>query len=123
MSHYTHVECKVDDMEALKKALTELGYTTHEGSHDIRSYGQTRTFEMSIIKDGKQLPIGWIKDNDGYRLEGDFYMTGINTQEFGQKISQLHTKYKTESWLQKKGYRVRHEVNEEGKMVVVGTRW
>jgi hypothetical protein len=110
-------------MDALKRALIELGYGVHEGSHNITSFGQTRTFDMSITKNGKQLPVGWIKEEDGYRLEGDFYMTGIDTSDFGKQISQLHTKYKTTDWLTQKGYRVSYEKNSDGKTVVVGTKW
>lgn len=123
MSHYTKVDCKVDNMDALKKALTEMGYGYREGSHDITSFGNTRTFEISILKDNKQIPVGWINKENTLKLEGDFYMTGINSAEFGNEVSRLHTKYKTEDWLKKKGYRVKHEVNEEGKMVVVGSKW
>lgn len=123
MSHYTKVDCKVDNMDALKKALTEMGYGYEEGSHNITSFGHTRTFEISILKDNKQIPVGWIKEDNTLRLEGDFYMTGINSTKFGNEVSRLHTKHKTEDWLKKKGYRVKHEVNEEGKMVVVGSKW
>jgi hypothetical protein len=123
MSHYTKVDCKVDNMDALKKALSEMGYGYREGSHDITSYGQTRTLELSVLRDKAQMPIGWIKEGSNLALEGDFYGTGINSVEFGNEVSRLHTKYKTEDWLKKKGYRVKHEVDEEGRMVVVGSKW
>ena len=123
MSHYVEVDCKVDNAEALKKALEEMGYNYTEGSHQIRSYGQKRTFELSVVKDGNQLPIGWIKKDEELVLEGDFYNTGIKSSAFGKEVSRLHTKHKTSDWLLKKGYRVKHEVDNEGRAVVVGTKW
>lgn len=123
MSHKTPVYVKVDNEEALIEALEEMGYTVRKGKHTLSAFDWKIECDLSILKDGKQLNIGFLKTKDGYKVEADWWGTGINSKEFQEQLNQLHGKHKVKNWLLKNGYKVTYETDEEGNLVVVGSRW
>jgi hypothetical protein len=125
MSHKQVIEVNIDNREALLEALKEMGYKVREGKHTLCDFDWTIQADISILtQDDKQLNIGFIQQQDGsYKIEADFWRTGINQKDFQEQINVLHAKHKTVNWLSTHGYGVTFETDMAGELVVVGTQW
>jgi uncharacterized membrane protein YfhO len=124
MSHKTEIEVNIDDRDALKEALTEMGFTVREGKHELGAFGWKMECDLSIKKKDRQLNIGFSEQEDGtYKVEADWWGTGLDQQKFRDDLNQLHSKHKASNWLRKNKYKVSYEQEEDGSIVVVGTRW
>ena len=123
MSHKTEVHVKVDNEQALKEALEEMGYTAKTGKHTLKAFNWTMDCDVSVMKNDKQLMIGFSKIDDGYKVEADWWGTGINQKKFQESLNMLHGKHKVKNWFSQNRYKVSYEEAEDGSLVVVGTRW
>ncbi len=123
MSHKTPVQVRVDNEAALTEALKEMGYSVRVGSHSLSGYDWSMECDLSVLKDEKQLNIGFRKTDDGYEVEADWWGSGINSKDFQEQLNQLHGKHKTKNWLTKKGYKVTYAYENDGALVVTGSKW
>ena len=126
MSHKVDVDVKIDNQEALIKALEEMGYEAHVEKKRLSAYGWSIDADITIKKkeSGRQPNIGFIKQEDGtFKMEADFFLSGINETDFRNELNILHGKHKVSDWLVKHRYNTSYEKDEEGNMVVLGTRW
>lgn len=123
MSHKTEVHVKVDNEKALKEALEEMGYQVRTGRHTLSAFDWSMTCDLSLVKDGEQLNVGFLKQDDGYKVEADWWRTGVNSKEFSENLNVLHGKHKVKNWLKDNKYKVTYEEDEEGSLIVVGSRW
>lgn len=95
MSHFAVYTCNVSNLEFVKQGLQEMGLDSQENTQIKDWYGQTRTAELAVVKDGKVLPLGWVRDEETSELglQADWYVLPWSEKEFTNKISQLHSKY------------------------------
>jgi hypothetical protein len=123
MSHKTNVEVTVDDKDCLIAALEEMGYTVG-GKKTLKAFDWKINADVTISKNGKDINLGFIEKEDGtFKLEADFYGTSINQKNFQEQVNTLHGKHKVTKWFTENRYQTSLETDEEGNMVVVGTKW
>ena len=126
MSHLVNVEVELDNMDAVKQALEEMGFQTRHEEHTLGAYGWKMKCDLSVQKkNGSQLMIGFKQQEDGkIRVEADWYGTGLNRGEFTQKLQQLHAKHKVVNVLKKRRWQVGNPtVNADGSISLVASRW
>jgi hypothetical protein len=95
MSHFAVYTCNVSNMEYVKRGLREMGLDYKENTTITDWYGQTRKAELAVVKDGKVLPLGWVRNESTgeLALQADWYVLPWSEKEFTNRISQLHSKY------------------------------
>lgn len=124
MSHKTDVAVKVDDRTALIQALAEMGYEAVEGKKILKAYDWKIEADITVKKNGSQINLGFIEQADGsFKVEADFYGTGISQAKFQEDLNKLHGKNKVTNWFTENRYQTSLETDEEGNLVVVGTKW
>jgi hypothetical protein len=123
MSHKVKIHANVDNEVALIQALEEMGYEVRKGPHKLSAFDWTMDCDLSIVKNGKQLNVGFKKVGDKFEMEADWWNTGINPKEFEEQLNVGHGKHKVANWFLEKGYKVSYETAEDGSLVVVGKRW
>lgn len=124
MSHKTELKVNVDNQEALEQALEEMGFKVRKGKHTLNAWDWKMDCDLSILKDEKQLNIGFKKQEDGtFSVEADWWGTGINEKDFRDDLNQFHSKHKVSNWLKNNKYKVAYAEEEDGCLVVTGTRW
>lgn len=125
MSHLVKVDVKVDNTEALKQSLEEMGYEVREGQHTLSAWGWKMNCDFSIKKNGRQLMVGFKELEDGtIKIEADWYGTGIGREKFQEDLNQLHSKHKTVNIVRKKGWKLgKEKVLEDGTIEIRASRW
>ena len=132
MSHFTKCEMKMTNLQALKKALEELGlqYSEEKAGQGavVRGFrGDTLKAAMSI--DMGKYDIGVIANADGtYDLTADWWgvetTKGVSEAEFKEQLGQKYQYHNVKMACEEKGYAVEEEVNEEdGSIRLVVRKW
>lgn len=105
MSHFTKVKTQIRDLEALTKALTDLGYKfTQKKDTKVKGYaGQTMKADF-VIHACQAYDIAVTKaENGAFQFEADWWgihgQTGVTEGEFIKKVSQRYTYHKLQSEL------------------------
>jgi|SRR5579875_4201041 len=131
MSHFKAYECKVDNLEYVKKAIMEMGFGVKENT-TIRDWAhQNRNVALAVVdKNGKLLPLGFaIKTTNGKQeLEciADWFMTPFSEKQFTEKVAQLHDKYRVLDICEQNRWNVEESditVNEKGEIELYATQW
>ena len=123
MSHKTPVQVNIDNERALIQALEEMGYEARVEKHELKAFQWKMDCDVSVIKDGKQLNLGFKKVDNHYEMEADWWGTGINPKDFQEQLNQKHSKHKVKNWFLDNNYKVSYEEQEDGSLVVVGSKW
>lgn len=125
MSHKAEVHVVVNDKESLINALHDMGLEVVEGKQKLDSkYRFSIDCDLSVKKNGEQLMIGFSQQKDStFKMEADFYGTGLNSREFQKQVNVGHGKHKVSKWFNENRYTTTYEKDEEGNLVVVGTKW
>lgn len=132
MSHFTKVATKIQNLTALLKALTALGYkyTHDEQGATVKGYqGQTTKAEVSIHMG--TYDIGVVKQQDGnYTLEADWW--GVETtvgkyeNEIVDEINHQYAYVCVQEACADQGYQIAKEdvqVQEDGTINLIATKW
>lgn len=128
MSHFVNYACKVVNKEYLKRSLKELGFDYSEDEIIEDYYKKHRKVELAVVRNNTKLPIGWERNQETNELDliADWFNTGINQNQFTQKISQLNSKYLIQDVCEEKGWFVDPDdiyVDEEQKIKVRGVQY
>lgn len=93
MSHWTNIDCVVDNLDALEQAATTLGATTVRNS-EARGWfaSDKRKADLVISIPGVRFDIAVIKVGTKYELQGDLY-TGELEKFFGKGLARLGEEY------------------------------
>jgi hypothetical protein len=122
MSHLSTIDVKLDSLDALKKALEEMGYGYVEGTRTMRTmYGQSTTVELQVKRDNKELPVGFrTTNNSDYELVADWWGLGINSDKFANDVRAYHAKHKLVDTATSKGFKLEDSrwVEHEGKQML-----
>lgn len=120
MSHSVTVGPKLQDLNALKLAVRELGAQWLEGVETFKSYQSGLKSDHVISLPGCEYQIGVTKSSDGtYALQWDTYGEGQKLlTKFGEGCKRLVASYsvhKTMLWARNKGYSVQRQTLANGK--------
>jgi len=132
MSHFTKCDLKLNSLEAVKKALDDLGWAYTEAEAEVGATvrgwrGQTLEAAMSINM-GKY-DVGVVKNEDGsYHLTADWWgvetTKGLSEEEFKNKLNHRYSYHRVVQACEDKGYSFEEEVNEEdGSIKLVARKW
>lgn len=127
MSHFAKYEVKVNNLEFIKKALVEMGYTYQEGGIVKTDFGESRAAELVVVRGGKLISVGFCKDEKGdLELIADWWGLNIPSKEFTSKLSQLHSKYQVIETCEENRWAVEEDsihFNEEGYLEIDATQY
>ncbi|PLC14190.1 hypothetical protein BV582_21735 [Bacillus paralicheniformis] len=124
MSHFKVYSCNVSNMEYVKKGLHEMGLDYKENTQIVDYYGQKRQAELAVVRDGRVLPLGWVRENEELNLQADWFKVPFSELEFTEKISQLHSKYQILGVCEENRWNVNEDeitVNEKGEIEIFAT--
>lgn len=127
MSHFAKYEVKVNNLEFIKKALVEMGYTYKENGIVKTDFGESRKAQLVVVRDGKPISVGFCDDGKGQlELIADWWGLGIPRQDFTAKLSQLHSKYQVIETCEENRWAVDEDsirFNEEGMLEIHATQY
>ena|SRR5579872_3812445 len=131
MSHISKQSVLVRNLEALEIAVTNLGGVFKKGqTHHKYYYGQADCLHAFGIKDNKkayEVGVIWDAKNQCYDLAYDSFMEGSSglAGVFGRNLINLKKEYaavQSEMQLAEEGFETYRTINEDGTIVVSGTR-
>jgi hypothetical protein len=126
MSHFAVYTCNVQNMEYVKSGLADMGLGYKENTIIEDFYGQKRLAELAVVKDGKVLPLGWVRNQETNELElqADWFAVPFSQKEFVDTISQLHSKYHVFSICEEYRWNIDDvTVNEQGEIEILATQF
>jgi uncharacterized membrane protein YfhO len=124
MSHKTELKVNIDNKKALMDALTEMGFTVTDEKRKLAAFSWTMDTDITVKKDGRLINVGFKQQEDGtFTCQHDFYGTSISVGDFQKNLNTLHGKHKVANWLNENRYQVTYERDEDGDLVVVGSKW
>ncbi len=126
MSHFSSIKTQIRDLNALKKALSDMQVDWKAGPHPVRGYkGDTRDAEVVIEQDnGYDVGFGW--NGQEYELVADlqYWKQPLTVNRF---LSQVTQKYAINTVLDTtadQGFQVSEQVNnQDGSVRLVVQRW
>lgn len=128
MSHFTTVKTKITDLDALKAALTDLGYSVAEGEATVRGWRNTAQTADLAARLGA-FDIGFRQAADGtYEAVADWWgvktYEGVSQQDFMRRVTQRYAYHKVVGEAGRQGYSVVEETNEADQSIrLVVRRW
>lgn len=128
MSHFQVYECNVSNVDYIKKSLEEMGLGYKENVVMTDWYKQNREAELAVVQNGKVLPLGWLRNEEGeLQLQADWFdCRGIRQQDFTQQLQQLHAKHQTLEVCEEAGWMVDYNditVNETGEIEIYASSY
>ncbi len=132
MSHFTTVATKINNLQALYKALENLKMklVTSEQGGEVRGWRGQKINAVAKIDMGKY-DIGIVQAQDGnYQLVADWWgvetTAGKTEQEVVQEISREYAYARVITACEEQGYQIAREditVAEDGSVQLVATKW
>ena len=128
MSHFSTVKTKLRQLEPLKKALEDLGYTPEQGERPVRGYrGQTTQAELAVVmQEGGDLGFRWNASSDSYELitDLDLWKQPIPVERFLAKLTQRYALNTVLAATNEEGFQISEQTNQQdGSIELVVTRW
>lgn len=129
MSHFTKINTKITDLECLKLALEDLGYTYREGGVRVKGWrGLTEDADL-VVETGTPYNIGLRKTPQGaYEIVADWWgvetRTGIMQAKFLRELNQRYAYNKVLSEVKKQGFSVAEDdVTSDNTIRLVVRKW
>ena len=127
MSHFAKYEVKISNVEFVKKALIEMGYTYRENGTVKTDFGESRPAELVVVRGGTPISVGFCRDAKGeLELIADWWGLRIPQNEFTSKLSQLHSKYQVIDICDENRWNVEMDsiqFNEQGELEILATQF
>jgi hypothetical protein len=122
MSHFTRVRTQLRNIETVKQALEDLGYTVAEGT--VRGYqGQLENADL-VVNTGSSYDLGFRKEGENVVMVADFWGLRINRDQFVKQLSQRYAYLTVMEQAQTQGWQsVTEEVQSDGSIRLVMQRW
>jgi len=89
MSHITKLQTKMTDVDCIKEALEEGGFTYTENGVAVAYGSQKIKGDIIAHQSGRAFDIAFVKQGDDtYSIEADWYGRGIKREDFIKQITQ-----------------------------------
>jgi hypothetical protein len=122
MSHFTKVRTQLRNLETVKQALEELGYTVTEGS--VRGYGAQQTRADLVVSTGSPYDIGFRREGQNIVMVADFWGLRVDREQFLHQVSQQYAYITVMEQAQIQGWQaVNEERQPDGSIRLVMQRW
>lgn len=123
MSHFTLVKTQLRDLEKIKTALTDLGYTVKPAGV-VRGYRHNTVAADIVVDTGTAYDLGFIKKGDNVELVADFWGLKLDRQEFLNTVTQRYAYLVVLEQAQARGFdTVAEEIQPDGSIRLVMQRW
>ena len=133
MSHFTNVETQINDLVALKEALSELEMEFEEATENqlvkVRGWKGSTLNAEAKIKGSKTYDIGLqLTENGTYKLVADWWgieeETNQTQEQITQKIVRRYAYHKVKSEVAKQGFTLdEEEVEADGTVKLGVSKW
>jgi hypothetical protein len=129
MSHFTKINTKITDLECLKLALEDLGYTYREGGVRVKGWRGLSEVADVVVETGTPYNIGLRKTTQGvYEIVADWWgvetRTGIVQGKFLKELNQRYAYNKVLTEVRKQGFSVAEdEVTADNTIRLVVRKW
>lgn len=96
MSHFTRINTRIADLEALVRCLNEMGHEVHEGG-TIRGFTGRLKVDIRVSLD-RGYEIGFVRGDDGaYELVADWWgVRGTSREQFLRQLDGQFTRMQQE---------------------------
>lgn len=126
MSHFSQIETRIRDLDALERALSDLGIPSTRGEHQVRGYqGQTQAAELTIPQaNGYNVGFQW--NGSAYQLVADFqyWQQPWSVETFVDKVTQRYAFQTILAESAQQGFQlVEQKQAEDGSVRLVLQRW
>ena len=132
MSHFTKCDLRMNNLEAIKRAMADMELSIEEAqagqSVTVRGY-RGQTLEASLKVDMGTYDVGVVAAEDGsFDVVADWWgvetTKGVSEEEFKTKLRQRYAYHNVLIACEGKGYAVEEEVNQEdGSIQLVMRKW
>lgn len=132
MSHFTKCDLRMNNLEAIKRAMADLELEVEEAaagqSVTVRGY-RGQTLEAALKVDMGTYDIGVVAAEDGtFDLVADWWgvetTKGVSEEELKTQLRQRYAYHNVLIACEEKGYAVEEEVNQEdGSIQLVMRKW
>lgn len=119
MSHFSTVETKMNDLECILEAISDLGYTYTQAEEGVNVRGYNQQLEKAdiSIKVSGKYDVGLRITETGCELLADWWgveaTRGVNEQQFVNQLQQRYAYHKVLKEVKKKGYTLDMEETEK----------
>jgi hypothetical protein len=118
MSHFTTIRTKMVELDAIKRALDDLGYRYADGPVDVRGYAnQTVRADLRIDSGRPGRDIGLRRSGETYELVADWYELHVDAAEFTNRLSQRYAYHVACDRLAAQGFSLVSEQQGEGERI------
>ncbi|NDJ36624.1 MAG: DUF1257 domain-containing protein [Chloroflexi bacterium] len=122
MSHFTRVRTQFRDLDRMRTALVDLGYTVEEGA--VRGYQGRQEKADIVVRTDTDFDIGFRREGESVIMVGDFWGLRINRSEFLQQVTQRYAYLTVSEQAAANGWQMTtEEVQEDGSIRLVMQRW
>jgi hypothetical protein len=132
LSHFTTIETKITDADALKKALADLGYPVVEEGYNLPLYGYQRDRRpqtADIVVRRKYISpwsndLGFKKKGSTYEMIISDYDVGLLGQDFIDRLTQRYAYHKILSEAKRQNWaKVKEEKMQDGTIKLLLTKY
>ena len=120
MSHISKIKTMMVDKDLVLKALDQLGFTYQLGKQYISGMAGKKVAVNITIHTRLGNDIGLRKIKGSYEVVADWWgVLGTNQEEFSNRLSQQYALLAVTSRMQKQGFSMVSEENDQGKIHLV----
>ena len=125
MSHFSTVETKMNDLECILEAISDLGYTYTQAEEGVNVRGYNQQLEKAdiSIKVSGKYDVGLRITETGCELLADWWgveaTRGVNEQQFVNQLQQRYAYHKVLKEVKKKGYTLDMEETKNGNVITL----
>jgi hypothetical protein len=128
MSHFTTIKTKITDIDALKKALTELGYAISAEKTLVKGFNKQTALTDLAIKTGDKFGIGFVLKGTTYEIIADWWQVNrdaeIKQEDFVAKLTQAYAYHKVLSEIKRHNWtKVQEQKMEDGTIKMILTKF
>lgn len=128
MSHFSTVETKMNDLECLLEAISDLGYTCEHSEEGVNVRGYNQQLEKAdiSIKVSGKYDVGIRVSENGCELLADWWgveaTRGVTEQQFVNQLQQRYAYHKVLKEVKKKGYTLDMEETKNDNVITLTVR-
>ncbi len=130
MSHFSKIKTQIKNLNALKKALVDLGYefTESQSFVKVRGYQGLEAQAQISIHVSKKYDVGVVVTNKGIEFIADWWgvetTRGLNQEQFVQQVIQRYAYHVVKEKAEKMGFTLDMEEEKEDQQLFVRlTKW
>ena len=122
MSHFTRVQTQLRNIETVRQALMELGYSVTEGM--VRGYRDNEATADLVVHVSDNYDIGFRQEASQIVMVADFWGLKINREDFLKSVTQKYAYITVMEQAQSQGWQAMTEEKQpDGSIRLVMQRW